>query len=277
MTRLIAGLGAAAALSATLSAQGLEGRIGSKAEGRIGVSVAGRPDVCGNGVSYLRVGTGGFGNGETVVMSSGDGTGQCEVGPIRVLLTRADGQTVGVRVGAGAPRWPAGTADLGLVSGPEAARYFLAQAVKLDGRLGREMLLPAVLADSADIWRGLLDLARNRALSRGLRESAAGWIGRELASADPAAQRTMTGELTRLAQDVDEPSAVRTRAVNALGQGDGNGTAALVALADSPDPSRATLKSHRMFSAPPASPSASSRLPLDSAPVCDAQISRSTA
>jgi HEAT repeat protein len=141
-----------------------------------------------------------------------------------------------VRVGVGTVRWPTGTIDLGAISASGASSYFLGLAGRVDGRLGREALTAAVLADSADTWRGLLAVAANRNGSRGLRESAASWLGREAATLDPPALASLTRELITLAQDADAPSSVRGRAVSALGRTDAAAVGPLVGLARADDP-----------------------------------------
>ena len=226
-----------AALAPCAGGQTLEGRLEARRDGRVGLSYAAREDVCGMGTTYLRIGSGTF-FGDSWTMSNGDWTGStiCERGPIRVLLTRAEGQTIGIRVGVGNVTWPAGTTDVGAVAASQAAGYSLGLAARADGRLGREALLPAVLADSAQVAHGLLELARNRSLSRGLREGAVGWLGRELGSAEAAQEGEIAAALRRLAEDGEEAAGIRTRAVSALARTDGAGTPALVALAESPDP-----------------------------------------
>jgi HEAT repeat protein len=181
-------------------------------DGLLAVSFAGRADVCTGGTS-LRIG----GDAWTWVGSTGDGPwAACEPGPVRVLIRRAEGQTVWLRVAPGGPP-PEAVTDLGRVPARAAAEYFLWLARTADGRVGRDALLPAVVADSADTWRGLLDLATDRSRARGLRESAVNWLGRELASGT-ADVPAVTVALSRIVGDADEPSAVRSRAATALGR-----------------------------------------------------------
>lgn len=228
-------------------AQSVENRIGTRREGYVGLSFAARADVCGHGSSYLRIGNGTFVGGGSYVTINGDMNegGDCERGPVRVLVTRAEGRTVGLKVGIAGGPWPEGTTDLGAVGAGQAADYFLTLAATTDGRLGREALLPAVLADSAMVWRGLLRIAQDRTLSRGLRESATGWLGRETVWQGPDASREITAALTGFAADREEPASLRSRAVSALGRNEGSGTAALIKLADADDPvvARAALQS----------------------------------
>jgi len=240
---LLAGMACAPAAGA----QGLGGRINAQRDGYVGLSYAARADVCGYGTSYLRIGTSTFVGGGSYVTVNGDrnDAGACERGPVRVLLTRAEGRTVGLKVGVAGGPWPEGTTDLGTTSASQAADYFLGLAAESDGRLGREALLPAVLADSAVVWRGLLRIAEDKKLSRGIRESATGWLGREAAWQGPDASREITAALTTIAANRDEPVSLRSRAVSALGRNEGSGTAALVKLADSEDPvvARSALQS----------------------------------
>jgi len=240
---LLAGLACVPAAGA----QGLGGRINAQRDGYLGLSYAARADVCGHGTSYLRIGTSTFVGSGSYVTINGDhhDGGICERGPIRVLITRAEGRTVGLKVGIAGGPWPEGTTDLGTVGASQAADYFLGLAAESDGRLGREALLPAVLADSAQVWRGLLRIAQDRKLSRGLREIATGWLGREAGWQGSDASREITTALTAIAGNREEPASLRSRAVSALGRNEGSGTAALVRLADSEDPvvARAALQS----------------------------------
>jgi HEAT repeat protein len=240
---LLAGLACAPAAGA----QNIASRISSQRDGYVGIAYASRADVCGHGTNYIRIGNGTFLGGGTWVTTDGDSNdfGDCERGPVRVLITRAEGRTVGLKVGVAGGPWPSGTTDLGTVSASQAADYFLGLAAESDGRLGREALLPAVLADSAPVWRGLIRIAEDRKLSRGLRESATGWLGREASWQGADASKDITTSLTAIAANREEPASLRSRAVSSLGRNEVTGTAALVRLADSDDPvvSRAAMQS----------------------------------
>jgi HEAT repeat protein len=235
----------ALALAGPVAGQSLSSRIESVRDGRVGLQFPARPDVCGHGTSYIRIGNGTFvGDGVWINQNDDVVANDCEPGPARVLLTRSEGRTVNLKVGIGGGAWPEGTRDLGEVGSREAAAWFLALAREQDGRLGREALLPAVLAEGAEVWRGLLDISRNRALSRGLRESATGWLGRE-ALTSPSAAGEIVAALRQLAEDREESAGLRTRAVRSIARLDGQATAALVSLADANDPviSRAAFQS----------------------------------
>lgn len=217
-------------------AQGPLREVDARREGKVSFRFAARSDVCGQGTSLLRIGGDGlFERGAVSYSSSGGWNAPCERGPVRVLITRAEGVTVGIRTAIGDGPLPEGVTDLGAVAGMAAAGYFLELAERLDGRVGREALSAAVLADSADTWRGLLRLAGATTLSGGLRESATGWLGREAQAASPAGRREITAALDRLARDRDQTLGLRRRAVSALGRADDAGLDALLALARSGD------------------------------------------
>lgn len=225
----------ALAACAPAGAQELRRQLESGPDGRVLVRYAARPDVCGS-ATMLRIGFGsGFGESHWVwTRSESADSDACERAPVQALVTRAEGQIVAIRIGVGTGAAPAGATDLGPVPAARAAAFFLDLAARTDGRLGRDALLAAVLADSADPAPALIGLARNPALSRGLRESAVGWLGRELA--DPARSGAIVPALLALARDADGPRSVRTRAADALAHGGAAGTAALASLAESDDP-----------------------------------------
>ncbi|MEZ4456473.1 MAG: HEAT repeat domain-containing protein [Gemmatimonadales bacterium] len=233
----IVALGGAGGIAARAAQQdpSLARRVESGPDGLVGVSFSSRAEVCGNGFSMLRVSTGSFGDGDWMYSYS-NGSGPCEPGPLRVLVRRAAGRVVAVRVGAGAAAWPAGTTDLGSVSSQTAAGYFLELAGRIDGRAGRDALLAGVLADSG-AWEPLLEIARNDRVSRGLRESAVSWLGRDpaVATGDPGLVRA----LLELARNPDLPTGVRTRAVTAAGRSGSGATDALLSLAREDDPALA--------------------------------------
>ena len=78
-------------------------------------------------------------------------------GPVVVRVTRSGGMVVGLDVEIAPESTPEGVTDLGAVSGAAAAEYLLDLATRAEGRPGREAILPAVLADSATVWPGLID------------------------------------------------------------------------------------------------------------------------
>ncbi|HET9274493.1 MAG TPA: HEAT repeat domain-containing protein, partial [Gemmatimonadales bacterium] len=225
-----AGLG----LAASLGAQGgLRERI-ERADGTVQLSFASRADVCGWGRS-INIGSSMYiSSGTTVV--HGDDRGQCRRGPVVVRIVRAGGVVVDVDTEVAPEGRPEGVNDLGLVSAPAAAADLLDLAARAEGRPAREAILPAVLADSATVWNGLVRLAQNRQLARAVRSSALSWLGRELESLDAAASRQVSAAVVAIAGDAAEPSAIRQSAVNVLARTEQADLAALTGMAGGDDP-----------------------------------------
>jgi HEAT repeat protein len=143
---------------------------------------------------------------------------------VRVGLTVREGTVRAATVTVGAERTEDGT-DLGRVSAPEAARYLVALARSTPGRVGREAVLAAALADSVTVWPDLLALARDGAVDRDTRRAAVFWVGQ---AAEQAATRGLTDLLDRSEADRE----VQDAAVFALSQRPADeGVPALIAVA----------------------------------------------
>jgi HEAT repeat protein len=212
------GLGAVALIGgATLlpGQGGLRSRVEAGGDGRVQFRYAARADVCGAG--------GAIAIGRSTFISTGGSSGfdgfdrmACRRGPIVARVPRSGGQVVGVEVEIAPEEVPQGVTDLGMVGAGAAAEYLLDLAARADGRPAREAILPAVLADSAVLWPGLLRLAHNRDLSRSVRQSAISWLGRELdrMSADDA--RKSSAAIVEIASDAEETLPIRQQAVSVL-------------------------------------------------------------
>lgn len=205
-----------------LSAQSLAQRIGVVANGTVRLSFAAREGVCSSSGNTIRVG------GPTDEW-------QPDCGPrlVQVALHLGDRRVQSVRTYVGG-RWTPdpGAVDLGTVSSPEAARYFIELAQKPDaGASDEDFLLPAVLADSITIWPSLLKIARNTGASEQLRERAVFWLGQAASEAAGLA-------LDSIASDDRGDREVRKQAIFALAQRSTNeGVPALIRIARSnPDP-----------------------------------------
>lgn len=227
---------ASAGCIAPAGAQGPLRDVESLRDGFVSFRFASRADVCGFGTSLLRIGGARPFDRGVMTWSSGDGWGPCEQGPIRVLLTRAEGTTVGIRVAVGEGPLPEGARDLGPVPAAAAGAYLLDLARRLDGRVAREAMTAGVLADSTETWRALVAITTDRTRALGIRESAVGWVGREAALAAGGERREIVTALTALAKDAEEPLALRRRAVSALGRAEREGVEVLLELGTSRDP-----------------------------------------
>ena len=235
--RGLIGAGAAAlAVAAQLGAQGsLRSRVEGSGDGRVQFHYSARADVCGVGPA-IQIGRSTFFT--TGMVNSFDGMDRtpCQRGPVAVRVTRSGGAVVGIEVEIAPASVPDGVTDLGAVAAPAAAEYFLDLAGRADGRPGREAILPAVLADSATVWPGLLALARNRELSRSVRQSAMGWLGRELDRLGEEESRKVSAALVAVAGDGDETLPIRQQAVSVLARSQRADLAALTRMAGGNDP-----------------------------------------
>ena len=216
--------------AAHAAAQPLAARVDAAPPGYVHFSFAARPGVCGDGTSYIRAGS------NTIISGSSDFSDPqrsvpCDPGPVRVLLDRAERQIIAIRTYVGPDVATRTGTDLGRLSPQQAADYLLDLAARSEGRVGRDALFPASLADSVEITDGLAAIARNLALSRETRSSALSYLGR---SSDPmqAVPRRVLETLLAVARDESDNLAVRRQALGVLGRLEhGAGIAALIDLA----------------------------------------------
>lgn len=185
----------------TAVGQGLAQRIAQAPDGKVRMSFAARPGVCGSGEGYFSH------RGERTA----DWEPTCDAGPVRVVLEVRDSRIVRVRTFVGG-RWRAVegvVTDLGTVRAPEAADYLVGLAEHGDDAVSRRAILPATLADSAEVWPNLLRIARDQSRPRRTRREALQWVGME-------AGRVLTGDES-LGPEHDEDE-VRAAAVFAISQ-----------------------------------------------------------
>jgi hypothetical protein len=224
-------VGAALALSlitAAGHAQSLADRVAAASEPRVQFTFAARPDVCGNGRSFIQVaGDQWYGS-----WTEGERRDSCGAGPVRVVLDRAGRDIVSISTFAGPPQpAAAGARDLGRVRASDAADYFLSLAERADGRVSRDAVLPAMLADSTDVGPRLLAIARNRSASRETRRTAIAWLGRPFDTRERAVS-SIADVLVQIAKDDDDNQSVRQQALRTLGRLEhGAGTSQLMDLA----------------------------------------------
>lgn len=230
MTRhqMLAAAAALGALGSSVHAQSLADRVANASSARVQFTFAARADVCGNGRSFIQVARDSWYGS----FNDGDRREACAAGPIRVLLDRAGHEIVSLSTFAGpVPASTDGVTNLGTVPARAAAEFLLRLAERGDGRVSRDAVFPAVLADSVDVSPRLLALARNRNAARETRRSAISWLGRSLDDRERAA-KDVTDALVQIARDPDDNRAVRQQALRTLARLDhGAGTAALTELA----------------------------------------------
>ena len=152
--------------TAPLAAQSMADRIAAT-EGEVRLSYGTRPGVCGDGRKTVNTGS----------SMHRDTRGSCEPGPARIRLTVRSGRVIDADLAVGG-RWEDAQValDLGRVAAPLAADALLQLAA--DARDdGDELIMAAVVADSATVWQALLDLAQMPSVAEDTREGAVLWLG----------------------------------------------------------------------------------------------------
>jgi hypothetical protein len=134
----------------------------------------------------------------------------CRPGPVRVEISKRNGGVRSVEVVGPWSSLVAEAVELGPFPASEVADYLLSVVESQEhGEAARDAVLPLVLADVEDVWRPLLDLARDPAIATEARKSALFWVGQEAASG-------VSTELAGVAVEEDEDQEVRDAAVFAL-------------------------------------------------------------
>ena len=229
-TRIAATVALVAGAARHGGAQSLAERVNAAPDGRVQFSYPARPGVCGNGRTYIQTGPNSYsgtfygGYDELRVES-------CLAGPVRVVIDRADRLPLSVQTYVGPPdSTPSGVHDLGRVRPQDAADFLLSLASKLEGRAGREAILPATLADSAITAPSLVAIARNTALPRETRRAALTYMARST-DGMPTIPSSITDPILGIARDESDNQFVRQGALSVLGRLDhGAGIPPLIQL-----------------------------------------------
>jgi hypothetical protein len=230
MTKLFPGLAIASlvALSAATSranAQSLATRVASASGRSVQFSYPARPGVCGDGRTYISTGSGNF-NGSFY----SNGSDQCVAGPVRVVVDLSDRNVIALRtfVGGVTPVVDPGVTNLGTVTAADATDYLLAVASRADGRVGRDAIFAAVLADGVDLSTKLLEIGRDQNRPLETRRAALSGLGRS----DAAQLDRVGAALVQIATNESDAQGVRTAALSVLSRLDhGAGIQPLVQLA----------------------------------------------
>ena len=231
------GVALLAVTTPSLHAQSLAERVSSGNDGAVQFSFSARPGVCGNGRSFVSIGSntyiGSYSINDGVVRES------CNAGPVRVIVNRAGSVITSVEtfVGAGEnSAVPTGAAvrDLGRVPSRQAAEYLLSLAARLEGRPAKDAIMPAVLADSADVWQPLLAIARDAGRPRETRTSALSWLGRAANELGAAPSGQVASALVALASEENAERTIREQALSTLSRlPRGEGIPALIQMVNS--------------------------------------------
>jgi hypothetical protein len=200
-----------------VAAQSLSTRVDAAPPGHVQFSFAARPGVCGNGRTYIQTAPGSYQGSFNTSISETLRMEPCEPGPVRVLLDRAGREIIAIQTYVGPANTLPPHTDLGRVPTQQATDYLLNLAARSEGRVGRDAIFPASLADSAAISEPLMRIARNQALARETRTSALTQVAR-------ASERTQTipssviETLLSIARDESDNLNVRKQAIVVLGR-----------------------------------------------------------
>ncbi len=172
------------------------------------------------------------GSGQSMSYSSNDRSrhngewqSECEPGPVRVAMDFSGGSPTALRFYVGGRWGAAGDAtDVGAVAAADAGAWFIKLAETASGKVAKDAIVVATLADSSSVWPSLLRIARDANRDRELRKSAVFWLGQAASDA--------TAALNGLADDESGDVEVRKSAVFALSQRpNGEGVPALLTIA----------------------------------------------
>ena len=217
------------ALGRVAVAQSLARRVSSAPDGRVQFSFTARPGICGNGRSYIQTGPNSYSGSW-----SGDDARRadpCVAGPVRVVLDRADRAVISLQAYVGPPGLEQGTTDLGTVRPEDAVDYLLSLARDADGRVSREAIMPAMLADGIDASDELLAIGRDPARPRETRRSALSWLA-QTAGIEGTVPARVTDALLQIARDETDNMEVRRASLGVLSRLDhGAGIPPLIELA----------------------------------------------
>jgi hypothetical protein len=209
-----------------VTAQSLAQRIASAPDGKVRMTFAARPDICGHGTFISR------GRNNRMTWNDNEWNADveyseyCDESPVRVVLDVSGRRVTKVRTYVGG-RWrsPSGTVtDLGTVPVRSATDYLMSLAESDMGHASHEAIFPLTLADSVVIWPGLVRIARKSSLTGELRKQAVFWLSQ-------IAGDQVTSNLANIVREDTIDREIRKQAVFALSQRRGEGVPALLQIA----------------------------------------------
>ena len=193
-------------------AQSLSRRIAAAPDGKVRLEFATKPELCGNG-NYITRGNHNRMSWDSDYSEDVEYSDECAISPVRLVLQKSGGQIVKIRAYVGG-RWraPIGTVtSLGPVSTREATDYLMSVASSASSQAAGEAIFPMTIADSVEIWPGLLRLARDDSRPNNVRTQSVFWLGQ-------IAGETITRNLADLTGETAVDREIRKQAVFALSQ-----------------------------------------------------------
>jgi HEAT repeat protein len=207
-------------------AQSLANRVAGTSDRSVQFSYPAKAGVCGDGRTYISTGPGNYYGSYSTNSSD-----QCVAGPVRVVADLADRSIIALRtyVGGATAVVDPGAANLGTVTAADATDYLLSVASRADGRVGRDAIFAALIADGADLSPRLLDIGRDQ--NRPLETRRAALSG--LARSDAGQLDKIGAALVQIATNESDAQGVRTAALSVLSRLDhGAGIQPLIQLAN---------------------------------------------
>lgn len=171
---------ASVAISASaVGAQTIAQRVDAVRDGTVEMTYATRPGVCGDGrgSSWYQGRNGG------AYVTSYDGRRNCIPGPMRLTLSRSNGETVTIRTCIACPLHNSDARSLGDVPAREAALYLLSLARQNGSRNSDDAIGGAAMADAGDLSAEFLKLVQDDDATLSAREHAVFWYGESDVSA----------------------------------------------------------------------------------------------
>lgn len=215
---------AATALAPQAFAQTLTKRVAAASDRSVQFSFPVKPGICGDGRTFISMGAGTF-----YGSYSGNSSEQCVAGPARVVADLVNGMVVGLRTYVGGPN-PTIDAitNLGTVTPADATDFLLGAAARADGKVGRDAIFAAMLADGPDLSARLLEIGRDQNRPLETRRAALGALGRS----DAAQLDRVGAALVQIATNENDVQQVRSAALSVLARLDrGAGIQPLIQLA----------------------------------------------
>ncbi|HEY8165752.1 MAG TPA: HEAT repeat domain-containing protein [Gemmatimonadaceae bacterium] len=212
--------------SQRLAAQSIAQRVASAPDGKVRMTFAARPDICGHGTFITH------GRNNRTTWNDNEWNADveyseyCDESPVRLVLSVSDRRVTKIRTYVGG-RWraPTGTVtDLGTVPVRAATDYLMAIAQSDAGKTSHEAIFPLTLADSVVVWPGLVRLAKNSSLSGETRKQAVFWLSQ-------IAGEEVTSNLANIVREDTIDREIRKQAVFALSQRRGEAVDALIRIA----------------------------------------------
>jgi HEAT repeat protein len=212
-------------LASPVLAQSLAGKVAAAGDRTVQFSYPTRPGVCGDGRSYISMGSGNF-----YGSFSSNNVDQCQAGPARVVIDLADRNVVAIRsyVGALPAAADPGITNLGTVTAADAADYLLGVATRADGRVGRDAIFAALLGENVDATPRLLEIGRDQTRPLETRRAALAGLSR----GDVPQLDRIGSALVQIATNENDVQGIRSQALAVLSRLDhGAGIQPLVQLA----------------------------------------------